>query len=117
MKLCFVSSGGGHLYQLYSLKKLYCLYDHFWITFNTVDITTLLKRERIYFANYPESRNAINAIKNFFLGKKILEKERPDIVISCGAGIAPPVFLAAKQLNIHTLYIEPFRKTGILSRR
>lgn len=39
---------------------------------------------------------------------KILSKEKPQYLLSCGAGIAPPFFLVAKVLKIKTVFIEPY---------
>src|SRR5690349_9992544 len=105
-KICLVTSRGGHLYQMYRLKPWWEKYDHFWITFPGEDVFSLLLKERKYYAFYPESRNLLNAIKNTFLAWKILRKERPTHIISCGAGIAPPFFLVSKLFLIKTIFIE-----------
>ena len=34
--------------------------------------------------------------------------EKPDLLISCGAGIAPPVFLVGKILGCKLIFIEPY---------
>ena len=107
MKICLVSSSGGHLFQLYQLKSFWQGKKRFWVSFKTQDVTSLLDGERVFFAHYPESRNALNTIKNFFLAFDILRKERPEVIISCGAAIAPPFFLAGKILGIKSIYIEP----------
>ena len=39
---------------------------------------------------------------------KIVKKEKPDLLFSCGAGIAPPVFLAGKILGCKLLFMEPY---------
>lgn len=95
--------------------------NHFWVTSNTVDVETLLAKKKIHLAYSPDSRNLINAVRNFTLALKILRTERPDVIVSCGAGIAPPFFLAAKIMGIHTIYIEPIdfiqkpSLTGVIS--
>lgn len=108
IKIGLISSGGGHLYQLYRLKSWWSKYEHFWVSFNKPDVTSLLKEEALYFAFYPESRNIINSIRNFIFAIKILLKEKPTHLISCGAGIAPPFFYVAKILSIKLIYIEPY---------
>jgi beta-1,4-N-acetylglucosaminyltransferase len=107
-KIGLVTSKGGHLFQLSLVQELWNEYECFWVTFKGKDSESLLKNEKIYFAHYPESRNIFNALKNFFLALKVLKYEQPDVVISAGAGIAPPFFLACKLLNIKTIFIEPF---------
>lgn len=107
MKICLVTSAGGHFFQLFQLRKIWENYDHFWVTFNKPDVISNISKDKKYFAFYPESRNSINAIKNLFLAYKVLRKEHPKIVISTGAGITIPFFIISKLLKINTIYIEP----------
>lgn len=108
MKIGLISSRGGHLFQTFQLKSWWECYNRFWITFPGKDVDSMLKKEKIHYAYYPESRNMVNAVKNFFLGLKILKKERPDVLFSCGAGIAPPIFLAGKLLGCKLIFMEPY---------
>jgi UDP-N-acetylglucosamine:LPS N-acetylglucosamine transferase len=108
LKICLVSSSGGHLYKTYQLKDWWKKYKHFWVTREDNLSKSLLKEEQLYFAHFPENRNLINAIKNFFLAIKILSKEKPTLVFSIGAGIAPPFLLAAKLMGIKTVFMETF---------
>lgn len=107
MKFCLVSSGGGHIFQLLQLSKCWSTQDSFWVSFPRSDVKSLLGSKRVWYAYYPESRHLINAIKNTFLAVYILAKEKPDIVMSMGAGIAVPFMVVARIMNIHTIYIEP----------
>lgn len=107
-KIAIISSRGGHLYQMYRLKDWWRRYDRFWVTFPGDDVSSLLKKERIYYGYYPESRNILNAICNTVLAIRILMNERPTMLISCGAGIAPPFFYIGKLLGIKLIFIEPY---------
>lgn len=122
MNICLVSSSGGHLFQLIQLNSCWEQHRVFWIVPDTQDVRFLLKNNKIdCFSYYPESRNFVNAVMNLALAIRILSRKRPDVIISSGAGIAPPFFLAAKIMGIHTIYIEPIdfiRKpslTGVIS--
>ncbi len=103
-----ITSKGGHLYQMYRLKDWWSRYDRFWVTFPGQDSQSLLSHERVYLGYYPETRNLINAFRHIRLAWRILLRERPTLLISCGAGIAPPFFLVAKLLRIPTVFIEVF---------
>ena len=35
-------------------------------------------------------------------------KEKPDLLFSCGAAIAPPIFLAGKILGCRLVFMEPY---------
>lgn len=108
MKLCIVSSSGGHLYKAHLLKNWWSSHQRVWVTKKDDFSQSLLKNEKKHFAYFPENRNAINAIKNFFLAFKILKKEKPNLIFSTGAGVAPPFMLVAKLLKIKTVFMETF---------
>lgn len=108
IKIGIITSRGGHLYQMYRLKSWWRESQRFWVTFRGEDVSSMLEKEKIYYAYYPESRNVFNAIKNCFLALKILLYERPAILISCGAGIAPPFFYIGKLLGARLIFIEPY---------
>jgi len=107
IKIGLISSPGGHFFQLHQLQNWWSKYPHFWVTANSLDTKDHLKKEKVYYAFFPEHRNIKNAIKNLFLAIKILLKEKPNLLISCGAGIAPPFFLVGKILGCKLIYIEP----------
>jgi len=109
IKIGLISSKGGHLFELIQLKKLFKKYRRFWITFPGQDTQYYLKNETIYYAYYPESRNIVNLIKNFVLALEYFKKEKPKILISCGAGIAIAFFLVGKLFyKTKLIYIESY---------
>lgn len=108
IKIGLITSRGGHLFQLYQLKDWWEKYDRFWVTDRGGDSDYLLKDEKVYYGHFPENRNWVNGIKNFFLGLKILLKEKPNLLVSTGAGIAPPIFLAGKILGCRLIFIESY---------
>lgn len=114
-KLALVASSGGHLFQLSSLKDFWGEKDHFWVSFKTEDAKYLLKDEKVYWAHFPTNRNFKNLIKNLFLAFKIIRKEKPDAIISTGAGIAVPFILIGKLFHIKTLYLESITRNEELS--
>ena len=57
-------------------------------------------------AHHPTTRNVINAVRNLWLAFRVLRRQRPDLVISDGAGVAFPFFVMARLLGIKTAYIE-----------
>lgn len=107
-KIGIITSRGGHLFQMYRLKEWWKHYHRFWVTFPGDDATSLLAGERVYYGYDPESRHLPNAIRHLFLAWKLLRCEKPTLLISCGAGIAPPFFLVGKVLGMKTVFIEPY---------
>jgi beta-1,4-N-acetylglucosaminyltransferase len=106
-KIGLITSAGGHIFQLLQLNSCWENNPHFWVSFNKSDVTSLLKGKKIYMAHYPESRNLINFFRNLWLAIKVLFIERPQVLISAGAGITPPFFMVGKLLGITLIYIEP----------
>ncbi|MCP5049284.1 MAG: UDP-N-acetylglucosamine--LPS N-acetylglucosamine transferase [bacterium] len=110
MKLGMICSSGGHLLLLYLLKDFWGQYDRFWVTFNKEDAVSLLENERTYWAYFPTNRNIFNLARNFFVSLKVLFKEKPDIIISTGAGVAIPFFYLGKLMRKKLVFIEAYER-------
>ena len=108
MKIAIITSTGGHLYQIMLMKPWWSQFDRFFVTFNKPDSNFFLKKEKVYFGYFPENKNIFNALRHLFLAYEIFLKEKPNLVFSIGAGIAPPFFLVAKLLRIKMIFIEPY---------
>jgi UDP-N-acetylglucosamine:LPS N-acetylglucosamine transferase len=109
IKIGLISSRGGHLYQTLRLRPFWKKYKRFWVTDQGQDTDYYLKNEKIYFGFFPDSRNIINAVKNIFLAIKILGREKPNVLISTGAGVALPFFIIGKFVfKSKLIFIEPY---------
>jgi UDP-N-acetylglucosamine:LPS N-acetylglucosamine transferase len=103
-----VGSSGGHLAQLLALHSWYRDRQRTWVTFPTEDATSLLAAEEVVWAHHPTTRNIPNLLRNAVLALRLLRRRRPDLVVSTGAGVAFPFFLAARLFGIPTAYIEVY---------
>jgi UDP-N-acetylglucosamine:LPS N-acetylglucosamine transferase len=103
-----VGSSGGHLTQLWALRPWWEQGERTWVTFDTPDAISLLAAEQAIWAHYPTTRNIPNLIRNTWLAWKTLQRIRPDIVVSTGAGVALPFFVFARLMRIPTAYIEVY---------
>ena len=101
-------SSGGHLAQLHNLEPWWSAHERLWVSFDTPDAVSLLDGERTVWAHHPTTRNLPNAARNLRLAWRVLRGERPDVVVSDGAGIALPFFMVARALKIPTAYIEVY---------
>jgi len=108
MKICLVCSSGGHLLQLHVLKDWWRNHARFWVTFQKEDALSFLAGETAYWAYFPTNRSIKNLIRNAFLALKILLKERPDLIVSTGAGVAIPFFYLGKLLGAKLIFIEVY---------
>ncbi|NOW06492.1 PssD/Cps14F family polysaccharide biosynthesis glycosyltransferase [Clostridium beijerinckii] len=108
MKVCFITSSGGHLTHLIQLKEWWKDKERFWVTFEKEDSKSILKYEKKYWCYFPTNRNIKNLIKNTFLSIKILLKEKPDLIVSTGAAPAIPFFYIGKLFGAKVVYIEVY---------
>ena len=106
-RLLFVASGGGHLAQLMLLEPWWSGHERTWVTFDTAG-PAQLEGDRVVFAHHPTTRNLPNLVRNVALAWRVLRRERPDVVVSTGAGVALPFFLIAKVLGVRTVFIEVY---------
>src|SRR5438034_6367068 len=108
-----VSSAGGHLLQLYRLKPWWEQHDRTWVTFKMPDSLSLLADEEVAWAHHPTTRNIPNLFRNLLLAWRLVRSRRPDVVVSSGAGVAFPFFLAAKMFRAKTIYIEVYDRIDL----
>ena len=106
MKLALVTSTGGHLLEMVNLKPAWEGHERFFVTFPLEDAKTLLQDERVVWAYHPTNRSLKNLGRNTWLAWKVLRKERPDVVVSTGAGVAVPFLWIGKLLGMKTVYLE-----------
>ncbi|MEO0281481.1 MAG: PssD/Cps14F family polysaccharide biosynthesis glycosyltransferase [candidate division WOR-3 bacterium] len=115
MKICISCSMGGHLVEVLQLKNVYNKYNYFYLTFYKKGLVDEIKGEKIYFVENP-GRNIIKLLKNILQTFFILKKERPDVIISTGAGSAVPSIIIGKLLfNTKIIFIESFARINTKS--
>ena len=103
-----VGSSGGHLAQLLSVAGLWDADRRSYVTFDTADAVSLLDGEQVTWAYHPTTRNVRNLVRNSVLAVRELRRRRPDVVVSTGAAVAFPFFLAARAMRIPTVYVEVY---------
>lgn len=107
MKILIACSSGGHLTQALALREWWGGHERCWATFPVEDARSRLAHERVYEIHYPTVRNVPNLLRNVGLARRVLARERPDLVFSTGAAIALPFFLLARSFGARTAYLEP----------
>ena len=78
------------------------------VSFDKPDVTSLLEDETVVFGHHPTTRNIPNLVRNFFLSVNLLLKQRPDLIVSNGAGMAVPFFWVGWLLRIPSVWIEVY---------
>jgi UDP-N-acetylglucosamine:LPS N-acetylglucosamine transferase len=107
-RVMLVSSAGGHLAQLVRLQGYWRSFDTTWVSFDTADARSRLADDRVVFGFWPTTRNLPNAVRNLALAWRMLRHERPDLVVTAGAGIGVPFVFLARVLGIRTVFLEVY---------
>ncbi len=106
LRILFAVSTGGHLTQLMAVRSWWEQHERQWVTFDNAHAHNVLSGERTTWAFSPTTRNIPNALRNLRLAWSLLRRERPDLVVSTGAGVAVPFFIIARLIGVKTLYLE-----------
>ncbi len=115
MKVMIVCSAGGHFQAALQLHPFWEAHPHLWVTFRTPVAETTLRHETVYWAYSPTNRNLPNLLRNLRLAWQVLRQERPDVVISTGAGVAVPFLWLARLSGSQTVFIESITRVVDLS--
>jgi UDP-N-acetylglucosamine:LPS N-acetylglucosamine transferase len=105
--ICIVSSCGGHLTEIRTLRPVYDRYEHFYVLNEVV----LLPEDMVgktYFIRHSE-RDWLFFV-NIVEAWQILRKERPALILSTGAGPVVPFALLGKFFHIPSIFIETFNR-------
>lgn len=112
-RILLVCSSGGHLLQLYRLKPWWVRHDRSWVCFRMPDSTSMLAGEDVAWAYHPTTRNIPNLLRNLWLAWGVLRRERPEVIVSSGAGVAIPFFVLGRLFRIKTVYIEVYDRIDL----
>ena len=102
MKICIVCSDGGHLTEMLQLMEAFDGHETFFITYNVLGSRDLGKAYTIEILK----RNPFRYLRVVPIIIRILQREKPDLIISDGAEIAIPTLYTAKMFGIKIVFIE-----------
>ena len=116
MKLAVIASSGGHIFEMFCMREFWQDKDRFWVSFQTSDAEFLLRDEKkIYWAAHPTVRNIPNLFRNAALSWRVLRKERPDMIVTTGSGVAVPFIWLARAMGIPCVFVESITRITELS--
>ncbi len=108
IKVCLISSSGGHFEQLKMLRKLDAKFDTYIVTEKTE------YRENADYYLLPGSDSKMISLwhlfLNCFLSLKHIIKEKPNVIVTTGTMVAFPTVMWAKVLKKKIIYIETFAR-------
>lgn len=108
MKVCIVSSCGGHLTEVRCLKPAYEKYDHFYVLNDKVLLSEDMKGKTYFIAH---SERDLKFFLNLWEAFKILKKERPNMILSTGAGpVVPFAIIGRLFFGTYVVYVETITK-------
>jgi beta-1,4-N-acetylglucosaminyltransferase len=110
-----VCSPGGHLQQMLALEPAWRDAEHSWVTLDGADVGYLLAGERVVRGHGPTNRSILKLLRNLGVAWRVLRRERPDAILSTGAGLAVPFFLVGKLLRCRLVYVESVTRTETIS--
>ena len=93
MKVCIVSSCGGHLTEVRCLRPAYEAYKHFYVL-NDKAILPPDMQDKTFFIVHSE--RDWKFFLNLWEALQLLRKEKPDVILSTGAGPAVPFAIVGR---------------------
>lgn len=113
IKLCLASSAGGHFMQLKQLFKMADKYDYFIVTERNTISMQLKDKYRMKFLIQQERKNVDFIIKfglNILKSIWIVYTQKPDVIISTGAGATYVLCKLVKLTGGKVIFSESFAK-------
>lgn len=119
LRICLAASGGGHVRQLLDLQSIWSRYDHFFVTEDTALGRTLSEEHRTYFVPHYAWGQAklgapfkmlARAWSSFFKSLSIVAREKPDLIISTGAGAVIFPVLWGRLFGASVVIVESFAR-------
>ncbi len=101
-----VSSPGGHLLELYSLREVWEGFTRLWVTMDRTDSRSLLRGEDVHFAHPQVPRSGRNLWRNLVDAWRLLGRVRPSVLITTGAALAVPYVWVARVRGARVVYVE-----------
>ncbi len=109
MKICLTASSGGHFNQLMKILPILKKHKLFFVT-PASHMRNVLKNYKLYLVDNP-GRNPLKFVTHSIRTLFVLLKERPQVVITTGAGLVVPLCFMAKILfRSKIIFIETFSR-------
>lgn len=110
LKIGVAASPGGHLVEVQQLVAVYSEYNYFYFTFSGPGADDLSQHERVRAIPNVVRTSPFSWISGCWLSLRIALEERPDVVITTGAGVVVFFCFWCKLLGAKIVYIETVAK-------
>ncbi len=119
VRICLAASGGGHLRQLLDLQPLWSQHDYFFVTEDTALGRSLQPEHPVRFVphyGFGQARQGalgrmlFGALKSFFKSGFLMMRNRPEVLITTGAGAVFFSVVWAWLLGARIVVVESFAR-------
>lgn len=117
-KICFISSSGGHFEQIRQLSGFEEKYECFYVLPKNKSTEKFMKKRYLVGDIYRKRKVLFyfQFLKTTIQQLVIFLKEKPDVVITTGAGVVIPMCIFAKFFKKKLIYIESFARMKTLNK-
>jgi UDP-N-acetylglucosamine transferase subunit ALG13 len=119
LRVCLAASGGGHIRQLLDLERVWSPHDVFFVTDDTPLSRSIAQKHPVHYVPHfalGQIRNGavlsmlVSAVASLVRTGALLARERPDVVITTGAGTVFFPVLWARLFGAKIVLIETFAR-------
>jgi UDP-N-acetylglucosamine:LPS N-acetylglucosamine transferase len=107
-----VSSSGGVLLDLLGLRGWWSRHDPVWAAVPAPDTEAVLAGQRVYWVPEQSPTRPLRLLAATWAAWRLLGRERPDVLVSAGTGVAVGFFLAARVRRVPSLWLETLNLVG-----
>lgn len=111
-QVLLVSSSGGVLLDLLALRPWWSAHGRSWVAVQAPDTAALLSGERVCWQPEQSAGRPAGVLIAAVRALRILRRERPDVIVSAGSGVAVGIFVAARVMRVPALWLETFNLVG-----
>lgn len=117
-KICLIASSGGHLEELNQLKDVINNYNCYYVVTDTESTRKNPKYQYLIqdFNRKNRFLYFLRLFKMFYEQFRIFCQEKPDIILTTGAGLVIPTCIFAKIFKKKVIFIESFARMHDLSK-
>lgn len=115
LKIAVAASPGGHLVQIRQLTPIYEKHDFFYFTFKGFVAKELAKNNKVYAIDNIVRHNPLSWIFGLWSSFRIALLERPDVVLTTGAGVVVFFCYISKMFGAKLIFIESIAKVEKLT--
>jgi Oligosaccharide biosynthesis protein Alg14 like len=108
LRVLLVSSSGGVLLDLLAMRPWWEGHDVSWVSVRASDTESALAGESVVWEPEQSARAPLGVARGVRRAWRTLGRERPDLIVSAGTGVAVAFFAVAKVRRIPSVWVETF---------